>query len=59
MYLHINQEFEICSFNKLICDSKWKTEKIVSFLAILELTKQKIVNIEQGELFDDITINKI
>ncbi len=51
---------EACtSFNKLICDSKSKTEKIVSFLAILELTKQKIVNIEQSELFDDITINKI
>jgi len=47
------------SFNKLICDSKSKTEKIVSFLAILELTKQKIINIEQGELFEDIKINKI
>jgi len=51
---------EACtSFEKLICDSKTKTEKIISFLAILELTKQKIVNVEQGELFKDIKINKI
>lgn len=51
---------EACtSFNKLICDSKTKTEKIVSFLAILELTKQKIIQVEQGELFTDITLKKI
>ena len=51
---------EACtSFSKLICDSKSKTEKIISFLAILELTKQKIINVEQGELFTDITLRKI
>ncbi len=51
---------EACtSFNKLVCDSKTRTEKIISFLAILELVKQKIVNVEQGDLFEDIKINKI
>jgi len=51
---------EACSsFNKLLCDSKSKTEKIVSFLAILELVKQKIINVEQNELFEDITFKKI
>ncbi|OGY42647.1 MAG: hypothetical protein A2Y82_03125 [Candidatus Buchananbacteria bacterium RBG_13_36_9] len=51
---------EACtSFNKLICDSKTKTEKIVSFLAVLELVKQKILWVEQDELFKDITLKKI
>ena len=35
-----------------------KTEKIVSFLAILELVKQKIVWVEQDELFKDIILKK-
>jgi len=51
---------EACSsFNKLVCDTSSKTDKIVSFLAILELTKQKIIQVEQGDLFDDITFKKI
>jgi segregation and condensation protein A len=47
------------SFSKLIGDSTSKTEKIISFLAILELTKQKFINVEQGDLFTDITLKKI
>ena len=35
-----------------------RTEIIVSFLAILELAKQRIVNINQDEQFGDIIINK-
>lgn len=51
---------EACtSFNKLVCDTKTKTEKIISFLAILELTKQKFINVEQKELFEDISLEKI
>lgn len=51
---------EACtSFNKLICDSKTRTEKIVSFLAILELTKQKIILVNQNKLFEDITLKKL
>ncbi len=50
---------EACtSFNKLICDSKTKTEKIISFLAILELVKQKTIWVEQNKLFEDITLKK-
>ncbi|MBN1325689.1 segregation/condensation protein A [Candidatus Falkowbacteria bacterium] len=50
---------EACtSFNKLICDSKTKTEKIISFLAILELVKQKTIWVEQSKLFEDITLKK-
>jgi segregation and condensation protein A len=51
---------EACSsFNELICDSASKTEKIVSFLAVLELVKQKIINVEQSGLFEDITLKKL
>lgn len=35
-----------------------RTEMIVSFLAILELAKQRIVHINQDEQFGDIIINK-
>ena len=50
---------EACSsFQQLICDSTSKTEKIVSFLAVLELVKQKIINVEQPDLFSDITFKK-
>ncbi len=50
---------EACSsFNKLLCDSATKTEKIVNFLAILELVKQKIIHVEQNDLFEDITFKK-
>lgn len=50
---------EACtSFNKLICDSKTKTEKIISFLAILELVKQRTIWVEQNKLFEDITLKK-
>jgi len=50
---------EACtSFNKLICDSKTKTEKIISFLAILELVKQKTIWVEQSKLFEDIILKK-
>ncbi|HDQ22906.1 MAG TPA: hypothetical protein ENN28_02925 [Candidatus Uhrbacteria bacterium] len=47
------------SFNKLIGDSETKTEKIISFLAILELTKQKIISVNQDNLFEDISLEKI
>jgi segregation and condensation protein A len=47
------------SFGKILGDSKSKTDKIVNFLAVLELVKQKIIDVEQKELFEDITLNKI
>ncbi len=47
------------TFCKMLGESKSKTEKIVNFLAVLELVKQKVIDVEQHELFDDITMNKI
>jgi segregation and condensation protein A len=47
------------TFCKMLGDSKSKTEKIVNFLAVLELVKQKIIDVEQNELFEDIKMNKI
>ena len=46
------------SFCRLLSQSRNKTEKIVSFLALLELVKQKIVWAEQTGLFEDIMFKK-
>ncbi len=46
------------AFSELIAGAKEKVEVIVSFLAILELAKQKLVSVEQHRLFGDITIKK-
>lgn len=45
-------------FKEFVGKAKNKTEVIVSFLALLELIKQKVVSAEQGELFEEITISK-
>lgn len=42
----------------LLASAKNKSEVIVTFLALLELTKQKILTVEQETLFTDITIKK-
>lgn len=47
------------SFKSLLRASRGKTEVIVSFLALLELIKQKIVSVTQEELFEDIQVKKI
>jgi segregation and condensation protein A len=46
-------------FSEIVSSSKNKTEVIVSFLALLELAKQRELYFEQSELFSDITINKL
>ncbi len=46
------------SLSSLIKDAKSKTEVIVTFLALLELTKQRIVHLEQDVHFADIVIKK-
>lgn len=46
------------SFNKILYNSKSKTEIIVSFLAILELIKQRDIAVKQEGLFSEIIINK-
>lgn len=47
------------SLANLIKDSKTKTEVIVTFLALLELIKQRILVVEQNAIFEDITIKKL
>jgi segregation and condensation protein A len=42
------------SFSQLVSTAKDKVEVVVSFLAMLELVKQKIIHVEQGELFSEI-----
>lgn len=42
----------------ILKDAKSKTEVIVTFLALLELTKQRILVVEQSGIFADITIKK-
>jgi len=46
------------SLSSLIKEAKSKTEVIVTFLAVLELTKQRIVSLEQNKLFEDIMIKR-
>lgn len=46
------------AFYETIEESKDKTEVIISFLAMLEMIKQKIVLVEQTGLFSDIWISK-
>jgi segregation and condensation protein A len=44
------------SFSSFIRAVRTKTEVVVSFLALLELVKQKLVMVDQEELFADIAI---
>lgn len=46
------------SLSSLIKEAKSKTEVVVTFLALLELVKQRILTVEQSELFSDIMIKK-
>lgn len=47
------------NFKKLLEKAGSKTEIIVSFLAMLELAKQRDIVIEQDELFGDIEIERV
>jgi segregation and condensation protein A len=49
----------LVSFKSIIKEAKTKTEIIVSFLAVLELVKQRTVTVKQSKLFQDIEIQKI
>jgi len=46
------------SFSRLIAQAKNKTEVIVSFLAVLELAKQRELIFEQADLFSEINLIK-
>lgn len=45
------------TFTSFVAGAQNKTERVVSFLALLELIKQKFVQVEQGKLFQEIAIN--
>lgn len=53
----ISQRIEM-KLHDLLSASKSKTEIIVTFLALLELVKQKILTVEQEIIFSDIVIKK-
>lgn len=46
------------AFSELVAGAREKVEVIVSFLALLELARQKLVAVEQKGLFADIKIRK-
>lgn len=46
------------SFHRMLGESMTKEEKIVTFLAVLELIKMKLVNIRQDKIFGDIVLKK-
>ena len=47
------------SFSELVANAEDKIEIVVSFLAILEMVKQQLINVEQGELFSEIRLKHI
>lgn len=49
----LREKIEV-SFSEFISGAKEKVDVIVSFLAILEMVKQKIIDVEQHELFREI-----
>ncbi len=51
----IKKTFEL-SFDKVVKKAKTKTDVIISFLAILELIKQRVIVAEQKGLFSEISI---
>ena len=44
------------SFSELVAASEDKVDVIVSFLAMLEMVKQRIIHVDQGELFSEIKL---
>ncbi|KKR91292.1 MAG: Segregation and condensation protein A [Parcubacteria group bacterium GW2011_GWC2_42_12] len=48
-----------CSFNYILAGEQNKTDIIVSFLALLELIKQKNIVVAQVDLFGEIEINRV
>lgn len=47
------------AFSEIIKGSRERTEVIVSFLAILELARQRFVDLDQSKPFGDITIKRL
>lgn len=47
------------SFSEMISDPRNKTETIITFLALLELVKQKTVQLNQNTLFSEISVERV
>jgi len=47
------------SFSKLISGAKSKVDVIVSFLALLEMVKQRIISVDQNSLFQEIKLKML
>lgn len=45
------------SFRSILKESQDKREMIVSFLALLELVKQRVIRVQQGTLFEEIELS--
>lgn len=59
---HIKTFFETNiqkTFSQMVSGTSEKVEVIVSFLAILELMRQKVLRLEQTKPFEDITITRV
>jgi segregation and condensation protein A len=49
----------IVSFQSVMGSAKSRTDVIISFLAVLELVKQRTVMVTQNVLFHDISIKRL
>ncbi|HEU0051257.1 MAG TPA: segregation/condensation protein A, partial [Patescibacteria group bacterium] len=47
------------SFHRFLAEASDRSEMVVSFLALLELIKQRIVKVNQHELFHDIHLERV
>jgi segregation and condensation protein A len=47
------------SFHEIVSTAEDKVEVIVSFLAMLELIKQRFIHVEQEKFFSDIRIKRL
>ena len=52
----LRNKIETC-FSEVINKAKDKIDVIISFLAMLEMVKQKIIHVEQKELFQEIKLS--
>ena len=57
--LSVLPEHEPLSFRQLVADAPTQLEAIVRFLAILELYKQGVVDLEQFDTFGDLRIRRL
>lgn len=57
LQLLISQQLET-SLSSLLSSAKNKNEIIITFLALLELIKQKVLTVDQETLFADVTIKR-